>query len=197
VSRLAKLDLLRFIHPGLKWSARLDGLLKAVEDTMRWYRLLYLDRPLDGWLVYFMALMEILPPQAVGETIKRLGISASDAGRIKAGHATAMAILRRMTRRPPPKPSEVYRLLTGLADETLLLLMAKAKSDTVKRQVSAYFTTYQRTKSLLTGADLKALGLKPGPQFRKILDRLRDARLDGDVVNEADERRLLKKMAPA
>ncbi len=195
VARLAKLDLLRFIHPGLKWSARLDGLLQAVEDVVRWYRLLYLDRPLDGWLVYVMALMEMLPPQAVGATMKRLGMSAADAGRIKAGHAAATVILRRLKKRPPPKPSEVYRLLTGLADETLLLLMAKAKSDTVKRQVSAYFTTYQRTRPLLTGVDLKALGLKPGPQFKKILDQLRDARLDGDVESEADERRLLTRLA--
>jgi tRNA nucleotidyltransferase (CCA-adding enzyme) len=172
-------------------------LLKAVEDALRWHRLLYLDRKLDGWLVYVMALMEVLPPQGVGETIKRLGMSARDAGRIKAGHATARAILRRMTKRPPPKPSEVYRLLTGLADEPLLLLMAKARSDAVKRQVSAYFTTYQRTKPLLTGADLKAFGLKPGPQFRRILDRLRDARLDGEVESEADERRMLKKLASA
>lgn len=197
VARMAKLDLLRFIHPDLKWSARLDGLLRTVEDAMRWYRLLYLDRKLDGWLVYFVALMEVLSAQAVGETIKRLGMSASDAERIKAGHATAKAILRRLASRPPPKPSDVYRLLTGRADETLLVLMAKAKSDAVKRQVSAYLTTYQRTKTLLSGADLKALGLKPGPQFKKILDRLRDARLDGDVESEADERRLLRQLAGA
>lgn len=197
VARLAKLDLLRFIHPGLKWSARLDGLLKAAEDALRWYRLLYLDRKLDGWLVYVMVLMEVLPPQAMGETIKRLGLSAQDGSRIKAGHAAARVVLRRLARRPPPKPSEVYRLLHGLADETLLLLMARANSDAVKRQVSAYFTTYQRTKPLLTGADLKSFGLKPGPQFGKILERLRDARLDGQVESEADERHLLEKLASA
>jgi tRNA nucleotidyltransferase (CCA-adding enzyme) len=197
VARLAELDLLRFIHPDLEWSVRLDGLLKAVEDAVRWYRLLYLDRKLDAWLVYFMALMEVLPPRAVGETVKRLGMSARDAERIKAGHAAANVTLRRLARRPPPKPSDVYRLLTGLADETLLLLMAKAKSDAVKRQVSAYLTTYQRTKPVLTGADLKALGLKPGPQFGKILDRLLEARLDGNVKSEAEERELVRKIARA
>jgi tRNA nucleotidyltransferase (CCA-adding enzyme) len=72
--------------------------------------------------------------------------------------------------------------------------MAKAKPDSVKRQVSAYLTTYQRTKPSLTGADLKALGLKPGPQFKRILDRLLDARLDGEVKTEADERVLMKKL---
>ena len=197
VEQMAELDLLRFIHPDLKWSSRMDGLLKPVEDAVRWYRLLYLDRRLDVWLVYFMALMEALPPRAVGETVKRLGLSARDAGRIRAGHAAANAILRRLARRPAPRPSEVYRLLTGLADETLLLLMAKAKSDAVKRQVSAYLTTYQRAKPSLTGADLKALGLKPGPQFKRILDRLLEARLDGDVKSEAGERELVRKLARA
>ncbi|MBI5776289.1 MAG: CBS domain-containing protein [Nitrospirae bacterium] len=194
VARMAELDLLRFIHPDLKWSSRLDGLLKAVEDGVQWHRLLYLDRKLDAWLVYFMALMEVLPPRAVGETMKRLGMSARDADRIKAGHAAANAVLRRLARRPPLQPSETYHALNGLADETLLLLMAKAKADSVKRQVSAYLTAYQRTKPSLTGADLKALGLKPGPLYKRLLGRLLDARLDGKVKTEADERVLMKKL---
>jgi tRNA nucleotidyltransferase (CCA-adding enzyme) len=61
-------------------------------------------------------------------------------------------------------------------------------------------TTYQHVKPLLTGADLKAMGLKPGPQFRQILDRLLDARLNGEVHTEQDERdlaaRLVKQNAP-
>lgn len=195
VARLAELDLLRFIHPDLKWSARLDGLLRATEDAVRWYRLLYLDRKLDVWLVYFMALMEVLSPRAVGETMKRLGMPARDAKRIRDGHAAANAVLRRLAKRPPPKPSETYHALEGLADETLLLLMAKAKSEAVKRQVSAYVTTYQRVKPALTGADLKAMGLKPGPQYRNILGRLQDARLDGEVTNEAEEREFVRRLA--
>jgi len=195
LARMAELDLLRFIHRDLKWSPRLEGLLKAVEEGVQWHRLLYLDRKLDAWLVYFMALMEVLLPRAVGETVKRLGMPARDAERIRAGHAAANAMLRRLARRPPPRPSETYHALNGLADETLLLLMAKARPDSVKRQVSAYLTTYQRTRPLLTGADLKALGLKPGPQFKKILDRLLDARLDGEVKSEAGERELLRTLA--
>ncbi len=193
VAQMAEVGLLRFIHPALKWSPRLDNLLKAVEDGVRWYRLLYLDRKLDAWLVYFMALMEVLPPRAVGETVKRLGMSARDAERIKAGHAAANAVLRRLATRPPPKPSDTYHTLDGLADETLLLLMAKSKPDSVKRQVSAHLTTYQSTKPSLTGADLISLGLKPGPLYKRILGRLLDARLDGDVKSEADERELVKK----
>ena len=84
--------------------------------------------------------------------------------------------------------------MTGLSDETLLLLMAKSKGETVKRQVSAFLTTYQHVKPTLTGKDLKTIGLKPGPQFKKILDQLLDARLNGEIKTEQEERQLVQDM---
>ena len=45
-------------------------------------------------------------------------------------------------------------------------------------------------KPQLTGNDLKALGLRPGPVFGRILESLRDARLDGEVSSEDGERHL-------
>lgn len=43
---------------------------------------------------------------------------------------------------------------------------------------------------LLTGDDLKAMGLKPGPQFKSWLDRLRALQLDGELTtrSEAEEK---------
>ena len=66
--------------------------------------------------------------------------------------------------------------------------MAKTSSESIKRQISAFLTTYQRMTPLLNGSDLKAMGLKPGPQFRNILDQLLDARLNGAVKTESEER---------
>jgi tRNA nucleotidyltransferase (CCA-adding enzyme) len=73
--------------------------------------------------------------------------------------------------------------------------MAKSKGEAVKRQVSVFLTTYQHMKPLLTGTDLKAMGIKPGPQFKKILGWLLEARLNGEVTTESDERRLVNKLA--
>lgn len=202
VARLGELDLLRFIHPSLKWSSRLAALLKAVEDALTWYKVASLTWPvrtppthLDRWAVYVMALMEVLPAKAVGDTLKRLAVPARQAEKIKTGHFGSNRILRRLAKRPSPTPAETHHILAGLSDEALLLLMAKTKSEAVKRQVSACLTMYQHVKPSLTGTHLKALGLKPGPQFKKILDRLLDARLNGEVKSEADERELLKRIA--
>ncbi len=197
IARLAELDLLRFIHPILRWSPRLESLMKGVEDALDWYKLLYLGRKMDGWVVYFTALMEAVPDKAVREALMRLPVPERQAEKIRAGRYTSYAILRRLAKRQPLTPAETYRTLLGLSDEVLLFLLAKTKSDSVKRQISAYLTTYQHVKPTLSGDDLKTLGLKPGPIYKKILDRLLDARLNGEVKTKADERKLVKKLAKA
>lgn len=195
VARLGDLDLLRFIHPALKGSPRLAALLKGIEQVLDWYKLLYLEQKIDAWLVYFMALMEVIPHKAVGETLKRLTVPERFAEKVRVGHVASNSILRQLVKRPPPTPAETYRLLSGQADETLLFLMAKTRSEAVKRRLSAYLTTYRQVKPILTGTDLKAMGLKPGPQYKKILQRLLEARLNSQVTSEAEERALVKQIA--
>lgn len=43
-----------------------------------------------------------------------------------------------------------------------------------------------RPPRLLTGEDLKALGFKPGPRFREILEALEEAQLNGKVLTRED-----------
>ncbi len=199
VLRLAELDLLRFIHPGLKRSltksSRFAALLKAVEDALDWHRLLYLDRKAEAWVVYLMALMDLIPDKAVGETMKRLTIPARPADIIKTSRRHGTLLLRRLAARTNHRPSTTYHALAGLPDETLLFLMAKCKDEAVKRELSAFVTKYRTVKPLLTGDALKAMGIKPGPIYRKVLERLRDARLNGEVKSEEDERELVKRIA--
>src|SRR6185437_13194645 len=195
IKRLAELNLLKFIHPKLSWSDRLDRLLGALEEAVDWYRLLYLDRKMEVWLVYMMGLLELLPERAVKDVLKRFPFSEQEATRLKMARVGCHKVVRRLATQRSLKPAEVYHLLSGLSDETLLILMAKSKGESVKRQVSAFLTTYQHVKPVLTGTDLKAMGLKPGPQFKKILGQLLDVRLNGEIKTESEERDLAMKLA--
>jgi tRNA nucleotidyltransferase (CCA-adding enzyme) len=195
IKRLAELNLLKFIHPKLSWSDRLDKLLTALEEAVDWYRLLYLDRKMDVWVVYMMGLLELLPERAVKDVLKRFPLSEQEATRLTMAHVGCHNIIRRLASTRSLKPADVYHLLSGLSDETLLILMAKSKGETVKRRVSAFLTTYQHMKPILSGTDLKAMGLKPGPQFKKLLDQLLAARLNGEVKTETEERQLVHRLA--
>lgn len=202
IARLGKLGLLRCIHPDLRWSIRLGGQLKAVEQVLERWEQRQLDRPvsdflpagIDAWLVNFMALMEGLSVKAVEEVLKRLAFPTRQAAAIRAAHSVTDGVLRRLATHPPPRPSETYRALAGFSEEVVLFMMAKTKSSSVKRQIGAYLTRFRQVKPSLTGADLKALGLRPGPIYKTILDRLLDARLDGKVKTGAEERELVKGM---
>jgi poly(A) polymerase len=52
----------------------------------------------------------------------------------------------------------------------------------------------EKVKPLLTGDDLQALGLTPGPRFKVILDSLLDAQLEGKVTNRDEAEKFVKDM---
>jgi tRNA nucleotidyltransferase (CCA-adding enzyme) len=194
IALMDELDVLSCLHPDLTLTPRLNRLLKATEEALDWYRLLYLDRPMESWLVYLMAMLQVLPDQAVGEILTRIELSARQEAAVRAGRFGGHRIFREIGRRPAVSPAVVYRALSGIADETLVFLMAKSKSEHVRRQLSAYVTTYQRIRPVLTGDDLKRMGVKPGPVYRLILSKLLEARLNGAVKNESEERALVRSL---
>jgi tRNA nucleotidyltransferase (CCA-adding enzyme) len=83
--------------------------------------------------------------------------------------------------------SVLYRKLHHFSPEVLLYMMAVTTREGVRRAISHYFTRLRPTGTFLKGDDLKALGFKPGPIFRKILEALLDARLNGDLKTREDE----------
>jgi len=194
IARMGELGLLRAIQSKLAWSPKLERMLKGIESTVAWHKRNVPKQKWEVWLLYVMALLEGLPPRSVADILKRLALPKHETEAIRTGHAHARAVLRRLAKRPAPKPSDIYRALAGFAGETVVFLLASAKSESVKRLIRAYVTTYRQVKPSLTGASLKSLGLKPGPLYKKILNRLLDARLDGEVNTEADERALVSKL---
>ena len=195
IQRMAELDLLRFLHPRLTLALQIETLLAGISHAIAWWTKRFPDRTLERPLVYFMALMDGLSTSAVDAVLKRLALPNRQAGKVRMVKSGLGHALRGMLKRLPLKPSEAYRLLAGLPDEGLILLAAKAGPKEVTRPLLAYLTIYQHVKPSLTGDDLKKMGLKPGPLYRKILDRLLDARLNGEVKSEADEREMANKLA--
>ena len=84
--------------------------------------------------------------------------------------------------------------MADFSDEALVLLLArqvamqhKVRLSLLKRYLAAYMKS-RTVKTALTGRDLQAMGLKPGPQYKTILEKLLGARIDGVITTEADER---------
>jgi len=195
IQRIAAVDLLRLLHPRLTFTPQLSALLTNLRKALAWWTKQFPNRPFDRALVFFMSLVDGLSASAVDAVLKRLALPNRQADKVRRVKKRLASTLRVLAKRRSLKPSQAYRLFAGLPDEGLILLAAKHGSKEVRPLLSAYLTTYQHVKPSLTGTDLKKMGLKPGPLYRKILDRLLDARLNGEGKSEADERELAKKIA--
>lgn len=199
IRRLAELDLLRPIHPALQVTAQLKALAAGLAKALDWWERRLPDRPLDRPLVYFMTLTERLSAPAVNALMKRLVLPEGQADKVRTVTRRLEPILHRVCRDRPLTPSRTYRLLIGLPDEGLVLLIAHAASSRVKRLVSTYLTTYQSTRLAISGKHLASMGLKSGPVYKAVLDTVLDAKLDGKINTEREEwelaQRLVRKVA--
>jgi len=88
----------------------------------------------------------------------------------------------------------LYTLLSHYDTEILLYVMAKVNNEKIKRMISNYFTNLKSTKVMLSGKDLKGMGVKPGPIYKEIFDSLLRARLDNSIRTKDDEAGFVKEM---
>jgi tRNA nucleotidyltransferase (CCA-adding enzyme) len=135
----------------------------------------------------------------VAAMIRRLALSREQAKNVSAAASGVDRALKRLTDKGTVRPSQVYRLLAEFSDEALVLLLAKQvstrhgrQSSLLKRRLMAYVKN-RTIRTALTGRDLQALGLEPGPQYKTILGKLLDARIDGIITTEANERAFVQK----
>lgn len=93
------------------------------------------------------------------------------------------------------KASAIARFLDGIAEPAIrAALLCVAEDRSVKERLGTYRTDWRQRRSTIDGNMLKRAGLQPGPVYREILDKLRDAWIDGDIVSQQQERALLQKL---
>jgi len=199
IARLAQLKLLRFLHRRLCYTKNVKRVVTAVPKALTWWARRFPDSVIDRPIVYLMALSSESSPDVVAAMIRRLALSREQAKNVSAGGSRIDRALKRLTDKGTVRPSQVYRLLADLSDEALVLLLAKQISrqhgvrlSLLKRHLLSYVKN-RAVKTALMGRDLQAMGLKPGPQYRTILGQLLDARIDGMITTEAEERAFVQK----
>jgi tRNA nucleotidyltransferase (CCA-adding enzyme) len=178
------------LHPGLRLDRKARELLERVKGVITWYRLLYLETPLRAWLVYLLAVCDVLKEEELAALIDALGVAQTEGAELlevrDQAHAALLA-LRQELAAGTPRNARVYEILHPCRVEALLFLMAKTQDDEKRRLVSRFWTHLSGVRPLLRGRDLRDLGVPPGPVYRELLDGLLQARLDGEVRSREDE----------
>ena len=95
-------------------------------------------------------------------------------------------------REPGLPPSRVYRLLSPFSLAAVTVNIVASDNETVRQYLMLYWNALRYVKPELNGDDLLSMGISEGPQLKEILDRLLEARLDGEVSTREGEVEVVK-----
>ncbi len=193
LARLHSLDLLTALDPPLPWddfmARNLNAALDATPPPGFAEAAAPGKLPLRRALGYFLWLAPH-PPRQVQAWAQRLRFPAAFARALQ-----AIAHFWQARDNWPSRPSA----FTAQADALPLwglyaLWLRLPPADPRRALLRRYAGRWRRQRPFTTGDDLRARGLPPGPRYRQILSRLRNAWLDGEIHTHAEEQALLARL---
>jgi tRNA nucleotidyltransferase (CCA-adding enzyme) len=190
LKRLNDLKLLSAIHPELVLTPKEEIVLGEIRTVLSWFDLLYLNEPYEKWVVIFLALTLAVPH--LSELRQRLGIPKRVFAILELSRTEGENVLMAFHKNPKLTKSEIYHLLFPFPNESLLFLMAKTNKEACRKAISLYFTQLKSIQISVSGEDLKALGLAPGPLYKVILGDLLEARINENVLTHEEQVAYLK-----
>ncbi|MBF0378971.1 MAG: CBS domain-containing protein [Desulfamplus sp.] len=197
IESIREYQLDRIIHPEFSIDREIIAILSSVKKTLAWHDLLYLDVQYLRWSLYFMVMMrrtqvrvceEIcdkfqLPPRqrniVLRERLKadeRLYLMEKLMAEKKAGSESSIL-----------KNSELYNLMIPFKVEHILYMMAIARKEEIRKAISWFYTQLKDTTVSIRGKDLISMGIKPGPDYKNIIQSVLEAKLDGKLKSREDE----------
>ena len=97
---------------------------------------------------------------------------------------------------PKLTPSSIYYLLHGYSLSAIAASLLASDSAVTSQHIHSYLDKLHYVKSVLSGDDLKRMGVTTGPHIREILHQLHIARLNGEINTKQGEVKLLHAWLP-
>ena len=89
---------------------------------------------------------------------------------------------------------ENYRLLRPYAIESLLFFLAMVDEDEIRQKIGMYLMELMDIRIEVSGKDVLNFGVNPGPIVGKLLEKVLEAKVRGDVRTKEEELNLLKRL---
>jgi tRNA nucleotidyltransferase (CCA-adding enzyme) len=182
--RADELGVLKKMHPSL----RCDDWLT---ETFILARERYLPDSFPHPQLYLALMCYRLTPD---ETEKLISYLHPPKATAQALHET-MAIKGKIEELSTPglAPSQIYGLIHSYGMTALTTNFLAAGSETAAQHIELYLNVLRYVKPALGGDDLKKMGVPEGPKVKEILQKLREARLDGKVTSKREEEEMVRK----
>jgi tRNA nucleotidyltransferase (CCA-adding enzyme) len=188
LARLDQLGVLEAIHPALTWDTWLEERFATAAGFRPPPSWRLLEAPSMDELVYLLWLVR-LEASSIDALLDRFHMSLAESRAIR--HA-ARLWRERQAWHPTAGASRIVAAFEDAPETSLVGLWLALGEDSACESIARYLETLRFVHPTVTGDDLRALGMPPGPAYSRVLHVLRQAWLDGQVTDADAERRMLE-----
>ncbi len=186
LKRFEQLGFFSFLFPRVYPDKKTWKLLSKLENINKWIKQSdWMEKP-DYELLYLGGLLVGLESVERSAIIRKLNISRERASTVFSACQEVYGVLEKLNTENI-NPSEIVGCLEQLPLEAVILALAMAENEIVKDHLKHYLTALKYIRPSLKGSDLRKLGLEPGPRYKKIINGLKKAILDGEVRTPQEE----------
>jgi tRNA nucleotidyltransferase (CCA-adding enzyme) len=189
--RLNDLELLSAIYPDLVWDVWLKDKIGGFENPSTPWKIGTRVKgvPIKRILTYTLLVIRL--PFSIKEGIvKRLKLPRITKKIIK----DACHLWETYPTMQDAKPSKVAMWLENNHRLAIYSLYLAMDSEQMRDSVYTYVTRWANFKPTISGNDLQARNIPPGPQYKDILDQVKAAWIDGSISTSEEELILLEKL---
>jgi len=191
MARLDSLGLLNSIHPYLTWDEWLAdhiAVLETIDPQAEWE--LSGEKPLIKREIAYALWLIRLPIVHASRVLNRLKLSTN----LSKAIISACGLWRDQDELAGVSPSALVACLEEIPPLSRYAFYLAVSDAELRDKLLSYVTCWKTIQPTTDGDALKSLGLPPGPVYKRILNILRDARLDGRIITGEDEKRLLSEL---
>ena len=156
--------------------------------VLKWHEFLYQGKAPEKLQYYVLGLIDHMKHEEVPEFCKHMEMSERTKNKIIENVERIREAMAKLSMGiSVMKKSAIHRTLEPLSREAKLFIMARTKSDEIKKTISGYITNRDSYKPFTTGEDLKKLGIQEGPIYKEVLETLKDAKIDMNLKTKEEE----------
>jgi tRNA nucleotidyltransferase/poly(A) polymerase len=145
----------------------------------------------DPWLLNFHCLVERFPASQKTRLARKIVVEPKAIKTALSFERDAKKLARVLGSAKSKLPSQIYALLSTQPLTLLLYLLATSPRAVIQKRVRNYLFKYSQARARVLRAELQGLGVKPGREFEKIIERIFAEQLDGKIKTH---QQLLKRL---
>ncbi|MCL6634955.1 MAG: CBS domain-containing protein, partial [Peptococcaceae bacterium] len=191
LARLMELQIWDFLFPGVE-HFNVRQVLQEIPRSIKTLRSWDLAEPGEPWMIYFIAILHRTDQDSARRICEKYHLGKRQTEKVN-GALNGWRILLDDLRNPEDiTTSELARQVMAMPREGYPLVLSYLGDNASRRRFRQVLTAISYDRPWINGKDLRELGYKPGPAFKRALDEVWRARLDGKVRTREEELAFVK-----